>query len=267
MDENNKITSFDDLSSMFSEMEQSITNATKSVNNSNTEYHDDYADFIEFEDENGKIMLIKYSDAEYEFRGNRYCKYVLCDEKTGSRENGVAQIKNGQKEHIKDPERINKIKEYMLAERNRIVNSYSEYQNFTFRETSDEEDDGYKYTDYKVRIIGYNEGNFACGSVWTNDNDLFNDYISVLYQVLDDEDCEFIQIDTTYGVKAVNKYYSEHRVNAKNARKIMNKANFVQLAQITNIQSTEPKPQNQHTSNNSPQKNNILSGLAKFFKR
>ena len=32
----------------------------------------------------------------------------------------------------------------------------------------DDEEDEYTYTDYKVRMIGYNEGNFACGTAWTD---------------------------------------------------------------------------------------------------
>lgn len=87
----------------------------------NTEYHDDYADFTEFEDENGKIMLIKYSK-KYEFRGNDYCIYTLCDEKTGSCEEGIAQIKGGQYVRLTDPERIEKISASITDQQNRMIN-------------------------------------------------------------------------------------------------------------------------------------------------
>lgn len=85
-------------------------------NENNTEYHDCYADFTEIEDENGNILLIKYSDLEFEFRGNKYCEYILCNEKTNSREKGIAQIKGGQYVWIKDNERVQNIKEFIHHE-------------------------------------------------------------------------------------------------------------------------------------------------------
>ncbi len=88
----------------------------------NGKFHDDYADFTEFEDENGNILLIKYDKQEYEFRGNKYCSYILCNEKTGSREEGIAQIKGGQYVRLTDPERVEKIKSY-INEQNRFAES------------------------------------------------------------------------------------------------------------------------------------------------
>jgi hypothetical protein len=85
-------------------------------------FQDDYADFKEFEDENGTILLIKYDTKEYEFRGNKYCTYTLCNEKTGSREEGIAQIKNGQHVHIKDVDRAEKIKSYINEEKRKSAN-------------------------------------------------------------------------------------------------------------------------------------------------
>lgn len=82
-------------------------------------FHDEFADFTEFEDEHGEILLIKYDTKTYEFRGNTYCQYILCNEKTGSREEGIAQVKNGQKIHIKDQERINKIMSFICSEINK----------------------------------------------------------------------------------------------------------------------------------------------------
>lgn len=93
-------------------------NNTQKINNS--EYHDDYADFTEIEDENGKIMLIKYSK-KYEFRGNDYCIYTLCDEKTGSCEEGIAQIKGGQYVRLTDPERIEKIRACIIDKQNNMI--------------------------------------------------------------------------------------------------------------------------------------------------
>lgn len=86
----------------------------------NGKFHDDYADFTEFEDENGNILLIKYDKQEYEFRGNKYCSYILCNEKTGSREEGIAQIKGGQYVRLTDPERIEKIKSYITNEQEEV---------------------------------------------------------------------------------------------------------------------------------------------------
>ena len=80
-------------------------------------FKDDFAKFTEFEDENGNIMLIRYSNTDYNFRGNKYCKYILCNEKTGSREEGIAQIKGGQKVHIEDKERVLKIKEFIESQK------------------------------------------------------------------------------------------------------------------------------------------------------
>ena len=102
-----------------------------SVNNNNVEYHDDYADFTEIEDENGKIMLIKYS-GKYEFRGNDYCIYTLCDEKTGSREEGIAQIKGGQYVRLTDPERIEKIRASITDQQNRMINKSKELPELTY---------------------------------------------------------------------------------------------------------------------------------------
>lgn len=124
MAEQNKFNSFFDDMPAFG-----FTNATKTQTNTsstkNTEYHDDYADFTEFEDENGKIMLIKYSH-KYEFRGNDYCVYTLCDEKTGSREEGIAQIKGGQYVRLTDPERIEKVRASITEQQNRMINKSKE---------------------------------------------------------------------------------------------------------------------------------------------
>lgn len=90
----------------------------------NGRYYDKYANFTEFEDENGNLMLIKYGKGEYNFRGNTYCTYILCNEKTGSREDGVAQIKNRQRIHIKDPERVAKIKESIHAYNINAIKSF-----------------------------------------------------------------------------------------------------------------------------------------------
>ena len=75
--------------------------------------HYDYTDFTEFEDENGNILLIRYDENEYEFRGNKYCSYIIRNDKTGSCEEGVAQIKGGQHVRLTEQERVEKIKNYI----------------------------------------------------------------------------------------------------------------------------------------------------------
>ena len=84
----------------------------------------DFSYFTEIEDENGEIVLVWYSKAEYIYRGNKYCRYILCNEKTGYSEEGVAQIKNGRYEYIKDEERSKIIQQFMLENNPIFVKEY-----------------------------------------------------------------------------------------------------------------------------------------------
>lgn len=118
--------------------DDAISNHTKNSKKSsslmkNGKFQDDYSDFTEFEDESGNIRLIKYSDVEYEFRGNKYCKYILCDEKTGYREDGIAQIWKDREPkyvHIEDDERLIKIREYIEYTKSVVIKKYCNGKNF-----------------------------------------------------------------------------------------------------------------------------------------
>lgn len=135
-----------ELSSTFSKLNELSQSLEEFGNNNlikNGIFHDDYADFTEFEDENGNILLIKYDTTEYEFRGNKYCTYILCNEKTGSREEGIAQIKNGQHVHIKDIDRIVKIKSFIQEKERRVKNIEKLIQAFQSNCITNE------YADYK----------------------------------------------------------------------------------------------------------------------
>ena len=108
------------LNNLSSQLENQVQKSNSLIKNG--KFQDDYADFTEFEDENGNILLIKYDTKEYEFRGNKYCTYILCNEKIGSREEGIAQIKGGQHIHVKDVDRVEKIKSYINEEKRKSVN-------------------------------------------------------------------------------------------------------------------------------------------------
>ena len=129
-EQNNFNEFFGGMSDVFG-FQNTAKQQTNMQNINNSEYHDDYADFTEFEDDNGKIMLIKYSH-KYEFRGNDYCIYTLCDEKTGSREEGIAQIKGGQYVKLTDPERIEKISASIKDQQNRMINKAKELPQLTY---------------------------------------------------------------------------------------------------------------------------------------
>lgn len=115
-----------DLNHLSSQLENKVLKSNSLIKNGKLQ--DDFADFTEFEDENGNILLIKYSTREFEFRGNKYCKYILCNEKTGSREEGVAQINGGQHVHIKDEERKQKITEYINHVKQEQIAKYCKNQ-------------------------------------------------------------------------------------------------------------------------------------------
>lgn len=99
--------------------DRKINNNNKIVNN---KFHDDYENFDEIEDENGNVLLVKYFQ-ETEFRGNKYYIYILINEKTGYKEKGIAQEKNGQKIFVKDKQKIIKIQE-------KIINKYFKRCNY-----------------------------------------------------------------------------------------------------------------------------------------
>lgn len=109
-----------------------LESVAKKHNETQEVYKDKYADFKEFEGENGEIMLIKYDTNQYEFRGNKYCAYIKCNEKTGEKEEGIAQVKNGQYIKVEDQERVAKIKNSIF---NQIL-EYSKSQTY--------------YVDYKI---------------------------------------------------------------------------------------------------------------------
>lgn len=94
--------------------------------------------FTEFEDENGNILLIKYSTVEYEYRGNKYCKYILINEDTNYKEDGIAQIKDGQKIHIKDQKRVEKISKYMSSKKTEAIEWLRSRDSITIAYTIDE---------------------------------------------------------------------------------------------------------------------------------
>lgn len=126
-EDNNNFQQFNQLNNMLGDLNNLSSQLENQVQKSNSlikngKFQDDYADFTEFEDENGNILLIKYDTKEYEFRGNKYCTYILCNEKVGSREEGIAQIKGGQHIHVKDVDRVEKIKSYINEEKRKSVN-------------------------------------------------------------------------------------------------------------------------------------------------
>lgn len=137
-------------------------------------YHDDYADFTEFEDENGNIQLIKYSTKVFEFRGNKYCKYVLCNEKTGNREDGIAQIKGGQYIHIKDEERKQKIIEFIDYKIQEVKDTYC--KNLAYLK-------GYK----DLKYVGHTSGK------------IFKQPIYILYQIGASKQFYFYKIEDESG--------------------------------------------------------------------
>ena len=114
------------LNNLSSQLENQVQKSNSLIKNG--KFQDDYADFTEFEDENGDIQLIKYSTREFEFRGNKYCKYILCNEKSGSQEEGIAQVKGGQHIHIKDEERKQKIIEYINHVKHEQIAKYCKNQ-------------------------------------------------------------------------------------------------------------------------------------------
>ena len=121
MSEQNKFNEiFGDMASELNNFSIDLQSPSVASNNNqsknDTEYYDKYADFTEIEDEHGNILLIKYCNYETEYRGNKYCKYVLCDEKTDSMKLGIAQIKGGQHVRLEDEERVQKIMEHINNE-------------------------------------------------------------------------------------------------------------------------------------------------------
>lgn len=90
--------------------------------------------FTEIEDEEGNIVLIKYGEGIYEYRGNTYCEYILYNEETKYREDGVAQIVHGQKIRIKDIKRREKLKEIIKEQQKKFVKRYSHKSWLSYKE-------------------------------------------------------------------------------------------------------------------------------------
>ena len=159
----------DDISVPKKEVQQNSTN-TKSLFKDG-EFKDDYEDFTEFEDENGTVLLVRYSRTIYEFRNNLYCKYILVNEKIGNREEGIAQIKNGQNIHIKDEDRLKRIREFMLHQKQETMRYFLEDKmSFDYYDG-----DEFEKTYHNLIAIGYRE------------NPVFHDGFEIAYLIDTDE--------------------------------------------------------------------------------
>ena len=245
---------FKELSEKFELMQKSLSSKPHEESNSkqdnisikknnngnlynNGKFEDIYADFTEFEDENGNIMLIKYSEVEYEFRGNKYCKYILCNEKTGSREDGIAQIKNGQKVHLKDEERILKIKEYIKHQK--IENEKTIYPitgKLLIARTHNVDSDW-------LELIGYKYDEF----------DIFQEKFTFLYRA------KYISHDPYFIISMPHGGSSQENYNT--AMNIMKRSNFIIVNKIENSEDNKTIKQNQAPTLPQTKKEKVINTL------
>ena len=105
--------------------------------------HDEFADFVEFEDENGVIQIIKYDTQEYNFRGNKYCLYTIGNETTRVFSEGIAQINNGKYIHIKEQDGVEQIKKHIREEKRQLLGiknlRYALKENYVVKDSVNED--------------------------------------------------------------------------------------------------------------------------------
>lgn len=177
-------------------------------------FPEDLSEFTEIEDEEGNIVCILYSDVSYSYRGNKYCKYILCDEKKRTREDGIAQIKNGQKIHLKDKERIYKINREMLKDKQQKIELMSKDKDLFLYNFDINKD---------IIFVGYTDDSVFHDKIWalyrTPDSDRF-------YRIFYGGGNHFDEYDYNEALKIINgkNFIPCEPIDLLNSKKVCNKS-------------------------------------------
>ncbi len=177
--------------------------------------------FTEIEDEKGNIILVKYSSVEYEYRGNKYCQYILINEETKYIEHGIAQIKGGQKIHIKDPKRVNTIKSYIKSEKHNAI-EWCEEQKVIYK------NDNYEAAVFFIGFIIY----YAEGSSY------FDKGIYAFYQSEDENDVFYGK--TIYYNSYIDSFFN-NKTDTFNKSRILKFIDDEAFHKVNEIKSFESK--------------------------